>query len=107
MPHDQCCMVVDKFKLGSHMLKIVAYCCWDCSTGDKLLSIEEFCLHHAKVVFWKPDAYWFAQGVQVLCPTCKQPANHKAWTEYPRRVLGLNQTWFLYSYEYQCKSCGE
>jgi hypothetical protein len=68
-------------------------------------SFPEFCVSKVKVCVWKPDAYYLAQGVQVLCPHCGNEAKHKGWGKL-RRVCGLNNTWFLKSFIYECRCQG-
>jgi hypothetical protein len=76
------------------------------SAAIKPPSFPEYCLSKVKVCIWKPDAYYLAQGVKVLCPHCNQEAGHKCWGKI-RRVCGLNTTWFLKSYVYECRCNGE
>lgn len=72
-------------------------------------TFREFCVARSKVIIWKPDAYWHEYGVKVKCPHCEKADNvdHKSWVAAPRRVCGLNTTYYLYSFQYTCDCSGE
>jgi hypothetical protein len=85
------------------------------TTPLQIPSFEDFCISKCQVFFWKPDAYFLAQGVEVKCPHCKsidpststaRDVSHKGWRPL-RRVCDSNTTCFLMSFEYYCKHCRE
>jgi hypothetical protein len=84
------------------------------SAPPAIPTFEDFCISKCQVYFWKPDAYFLAQGVEVKCPRCKsvdpsgaaRQVAHKGWRPL-RRVCDNNNTSFLMSFEYTCKHCSE
>jgi hypothetical protein len=75
--------------------------------GSKAPSFLDFCISESQFILWKPDAYWHMHNVTIKCPHCEKadPVQHKGWRKKPRRVCGNNTTYYLYSFEYNCKTC--
>jgi hypothetical protein len=75
--------------------------------GGKAPSFLDFCISESQFILWKPDAYWHMHNVTIKCPHCEKadPVLHKGWRKKARRVCGNNTTYYLYSFEYSCKSC--
>ncbi|KAJ3095457.1 hypothetical protein HDU97_006913, partial [Phlyctochytrium planicorne] len=61
--------------------------------------------YYPKCFVWAPHISF--PEVKLSCPKCMQfskPKNH-GWTDFPRRVYGLDSSYYIYAFKYQC-NCG-